>query len=64
MKIDMWLTRSGAYISHSQGLTVDHINALRALQPGDRLVVYMNETTEDNRPPMTIRKLVVKAEKE
>lgn len=48
MRLDFWMTRSGAYVSHSEGLSIDTIRYLRQLQPGDRLIIYMNDKEEEN----------------
>lgn len=47
MRIDFWLTRTGAYLSHSKGLTVEEVQQLRQLSPGDQLVIYTNDTSEN-----------------
>ena len=47
LKINFWQKNdSGNIMNHSNGLTQEEVDALRLLQPGDRLILWNNEQKE------------------
>ncbi len=46
MNIAFWKKESGNFMNHSQGLSVEQIEFLKSLKPGDRLIIYVNVPKE------------------
>lgn len=51
MKIGMWKTEKGSYLSHSKGLTEEQVQYLQNLKIGDRLVLWVNDVREGEKGP-------------
>jgi hypothetical protein len=57
LNIPLWSKDSGNQLSHRAGLTQEQVDALRLLQPGDRLIVWVNNRRDKDTSPMANLKL-------
>lgn len=57
MKIMFWKNKqSGNYLSHHNGLTEELVEQLKAVQPGDRLILWVNsKDRHENYPDFTLK---------
>lgn len=51
LKLGFWMNRKGSYVSHAKGLTVEQVNHLRSLKPGDRLVLFVEGDKRTEQSP-------------
>lgn len=47
LNILFWPKQTGNFLSHKSGLTEIHIEELKKLEPGDRLILFKNERQKE-----------------
>jgi hypothetical protein len=58
--INFWKKQSGNFMNHKDGLSVEQVEFLHSLQPGDRIIFYVNEEHQkhsENSPDGTLKSL-------
>ncbi len=55
LKIAFWSKDTGNLLSHSKGLTAEHIQALKELKEGDRLILWLNKREKDSDSSYTLK---------
>lgn len=55
LKIPFWSKETGNLMGHSKGLTTEQVSYLKSLKPGDRLILWLNETQDTNRANYTLK---------
>ncbi len=61
MSIGFWKKESGNSLTHGKGLTVEHIEFLKTLKEGDRLIIWDNKPKEgETKPHFTLKKFLKK----
>lgn len=55
LSISFWIKETGNMLSHTSGLSKEQIEALQSLKEGDRLILWKNESKNENTPNYTLK---------
>lgn len=59
LSVTFWEKKSGKFaLSHKGGLTADQVAELQKLQPGDQLIIYVNDKKTELSPTHSLRKFI------
>lgn len=47
LNILFWAKQTGNFMTHRSGLTEVHVEELKKLEPGDRLILFKNDRTKE-----------------